>query len=79
MLSHRLPCAFLNCPTGPADECSQHLHLKRACLQVDKVALTLARANGETMYSMPLERIAGLVHPAPNLLKIKVEGRQQTL
>lgn len=41
-------------------------------MQVDGNALKLARANGEVLYSFPLERVAGLSHPAPNILRVKV-------
>ena len=41
--------------------------------QIDQGNLRLARANGDVLYSIPLERVAGLAHPAPNVLKIKVD------
>ena len=49
-----------------------------AFLQVEEGALRLFRANGDIMYSVPLERIAGLAHPAPNVLKIKVKSMQSS-
>lgn len=46
---------------------------RKSCMQIEQGHLRLARANGDVLYSIPLERIAGLAHPAPNVLKVKVK------
>jgi hypothetical protein len=45
---------------------------QKSCMQIEQGHLRLARANGEVLYSIPLGRVAGLAHPAPNILKVKV-------
>lgn len=59
-----------SCPRVPAPE-------KSAVLQVERHAIKLARANGELLYGIPLERVAGLSHPAPKLLRVKVQDNPE--